>query len=83
MAVLRLEIPRGRAMTGACFYGAFNFGAAFALTYYGLVRVHAGLGQILLALVPLATLLLAVVQRQERLRVGAIVGAFSRLRGSP
>ena len=58
MAVLRLPFPRGRALTGALLYGALNFGAAFALAYYALVRLHAGLGQTLLALVPLATLLL-------------------------
>jgi drug/metabolite transporter (DMT)-like permease len=64
MAALRLALPRGRALTGALLYGALNFGAAFALAYYGLVRVHAGLGQTLLALVPLVTLLLAVLQGQ-------------------
>jgi drug/metabolite transporter (DMT)-like permease len=76
MAALRLAIPRGRALTGAVLYGGLTFGAAFALAYYALVRVHAGFGQTLLALVPLATLLLAVAQRRERLRAGAVVGAL-------
>ena len=82
MAVLRLPFPRGRALTGALLYGALNFGAAFALAYYALVRLHAGLGQTLLALVPLATLLLAVAQRQERLRLAAVVGTLLALAGS-
>lgn len=47
MAVLRLPFPRGRALTGSVLYGLFNFGLSFALIYYGLVRVQAGLGQIL------------------------------------
>jgi drug/metabolite transporter (DMT)-like permease len=81
MAALRLAFPRGRALTGAIVYGALTFGAAFALAYYALVRIHAGFGQTLLALVPLATLLLAVVQRQERLRVGAVVGGVIALGG--
>jgi drug/metabolite transporter (DMT)-like permease len=81
MAVLRLSPPRGRALTGAVLYGALNFGAAFALAYYGFVRVHAGLGQTLLAIVPLVTLLLAVLQRQERFRLGALVGAVLALIG--
>jgi drug/metabolite transporter (DMT)-like permease len=81
MAVLRQPLPRGRALTGAVLYGALNFGGAFALAYYALVRVHAGLGQTLLALVPLATLLLAVAQRQERLRVTAVVGTLLALAG--
>jgi drug/metabolite transporter (DMT)-like permease len=81
MAVLRQPLPRGRALTGAVLYGALNFGGAFALAYYALVRVHAGLGQTLLALVPLATLLLAVAQRQERLRVTAVVGTLLAVAG--
>jgi drug/metabolite transporter (DMT)-like permease len=81
MAALRLALPRGRALTGALLFGALNFGASFALAYYGLVRVHAGLGQTLLALVPLATLLLAAIQRQERLRIGAVGGTLLALAG--
>ena len=65
MAVLRLPIPRGRALAGAVLYGVLTFGGAFALAYYALVRMNAGFGQIVLALVPLATLILAVLWRQE------------------
>lgn len=81
MAALRLAVPRGRALVGAAVFGALNFGGAFALAYYGLVEVHAGLGQTLLAIVPLATLFLAVLQRQERLRVAAVVGTLLALAG--
>src|SRR6266540_5677101 len=81
MAVLRLALPRGRALAGAVLFGALNFGGAFALAYYGLVDVHAGVGQTLLAVVPLATLLLAVLQRQERLRVAAVLGSLLALAG--
>jgi drug/metabolite transporter (DMT)-like permease len=81
MAALRLSFPRGRALTGAVLYGALTFGVAFALAYYALVRIHAGFGQTLLALVPLATLLLAVAQRQERVRAAALVGALIALAG--
>jgi drug/metabolite transporter (DMT)-like permease len=73
--------PGGRALVGSLLYGLFNFAGAFGLTYYGLVQVHAGLAQILLALVPLATLLLAVLWRQERLRVAAVVGTLLALAG--
>jgi len=81
MAALKLTLPRGRALTGALLYGALNFGGAFALAYYALVQLHAGFGQILLALVPLATLLLAVLQREERLRRWAVVGGLLALAG--
>jgi drug/metabolite transporter (DMT)-like permease len=56
-------------------------GGAFALAYYALVDIHAGLAQTLLALVPLATLLLAVAQRQERLHAAAIAGTLLALGG--
>jgi drug/metabolite transporter (DMT)-like permease len=75
MAALRLAWPRGRALTGAALHGTLNFGAAFALAYYAFVHVHAGLGQTVLAIVPLVTLLLAVVQRQERFRLAALAGS--------
>ena len=81
MAILRLAPPRGRALRGAVLYGVLAIGGAFALAYYGLVDIHAGLGQTLLAIVPLATLFLAVLQRQERLRLGAVVGGLVALAG--
>ncbi len=81
MAVLRVSAPRGRALAGAMLYGAFGIGGAFALAYYGLVDVHAGLGQTVLALVPLATLFLVVLQRQERLRSSGVIGGLLALAG--
>lgn len=81
MAVLRLAVPRGRALVGAAVYGGLNFGGAFALAYYALVHLHAGFGQLVLAIVPLVTLLLAVVERQERLRAAALGGAVVALAG--
>ena len=81
MAVMRLTLPRGRALLGVLLYGALIFGGAFSFAYYALVRIHAGLGQTLLALVPLATLLLAVLQRQERLRLAAVVGTLLSIAG--
>lgn len=74
MAVRRLEFPRGKALAGAVLFGVLNFAVAFALAYYALVRVHAGLGQTILSLVPLTTLLLAVAQGMERFRFMAVVG---------
>jgi drug/metabolite transporter (DMT)-like permease len=81
MVVLRLAFPWGRALVGSLLYGLFNFAGSFGLTYYGLVQVHAGFGQIVLALVPLATLLLAVLWRQERLGPAAVVGTLLALAG--
>jgi drug/metabolite transporter (DMT)-like permease len=81
VAAMRLRLPRGRAAIGALLYGALNFGAAFGLAYYALVELHAGFGQLLLAIVPLVTLFVAVVERQERLRLAAIAGALLAFAG--
>ena len=81
MVALRLAFPRGRALAGALLFGLLQFAATYALAYYALVELHAGFGQILLALVPLMTLFLAVAQRQERFRVAALGGALLALAG--
>lgn len=81
MAALRLALPRGRALVGAIVFGLVQFGATYALAYYALVDLHAGFGQILLALVPLMTLLLATAQGQERLRLVALAGTGLALSG--
>lgn len=81
VAALRLGLPRGRGLAGALLFGLFNFAGAFALAYLALVDLHAGFGQVLLSLVPLVTLLLAVLWRQERLRAAALGGAVVALAG--
>jgi drug/metabolite transporter (DMT)-like permease len=81
MAAMRLPVPHGRALLGVVLYGALIFGGAFSFAYYALVHIHAGLGQTLLALVPLATLLLAVLYRQERLHLAAVVGTVLSVAG--
>src|SRR5829696_802652 len=81
MALLRLKLPSGRALAGALLFGLLDVGGAFAFGYYALVELHAGFGSILLALVPLATLLLAVLHGQERLGVGAVAGTLVSLVG--
>lgn len=81
MAVLRLSFPRGRALLGAVLYGLFNFGLAFACLFYALVELGAGFLQILLAVIPLTTLLLAVAQRQERFSMSPVIGALLAMTG--
>jgi drug/metabolite transporter (DMT)-like permease len=81
MAILRLRIPHGRELRGVVLYGVLTFGGAFSLAYLALVELHAGFGQILLALVPLAALLLAVAHGQERLRAAGVFGSLLALGG--
>lgn len=81
MGVLRLAVPRGRALAGVVLFGLIQFGATYALAYYALVELHAGFGQILLALVPLLTLFLATAQGQESIRLASLGGGVLALVG--
>jgi drug/metabolite transporter (DMT)-like permease len=81
MAGSRLRLPRGADWRGAVMFGLYQFAGAFGLYYFALVEIQAGLGQTLLALVPLATLGLAVAQGQESLRASAVLGTVIGLLG--
>jgi len=74
--IMKLPLPKGRALGGAVLYGILNFGAGYVFIYWGLRQIHAGIATVILALVPLLTLLLAVLHRQETLRLPAILGAL-------
>src|SRR5688572_5631669 len=81
MVALKIPLPRDRALIGVLLWGLLQFAGAFGFAYYALVRMHAGIGQVLLALVPLVTLLLAVLQRQEHMRMTALGGSILGLIG--
>ena len=70
----RVPLARGREALGAALYGVLGFGAAYAFLYYALVELSAGTAAVILAAVPLITLLLAAVFGQERLSVRGLVG---------
>ena len=78
---LRLRWPRGRQLALTAVYGALSFAISYALLYWALVRVTAGVAVVVLAIVPLATLLLAAAQGLERLRLRGAVGALLALVG--
>jgi drug/metabolite transporter (DMT)-like permease len=77
----RLQLPQGRALAGATLFGALQFGAGFAFVYWGLIHAPAGLGQVLLACVPLFTFGLALAHQQERFRWDGLVGAALAVAG--
>ena len=78
---LRLRWPRGRLLATTAAYGALAFAVSYALMYWALVRATAGTATIVLAAVPLVTLLLAVAQRLERLTLRAVAGSVLALVG--
>lgn len=62
-----LQLPRGRALLGAGTFGVLNFGVSYALAYWALVEAPAALASVVVALVPLLTLLLARLHGLEQL----------------
>lgn len=79
--VLRLRWPRGRELALTVLYGLLSFGISYALLYWALTRVVSSAAAIVLAIVPLATVLLASAQGLERLRARGVVGAVLALGG--
>lgn len=74
VGVLRLPLPRGRVLGAMAVYGLLSIAAFYGLMYGALLTVTAGVATVVLALVPLATLLLAAAQRLEPLRARSLVG---------
>jgi len=73
--------PSGRSLAGAVAYGAIGFAGAFGFMYPALREVPAGTATVFLALVPLLTFGLAVVERQERFRLQGLIGALIAVAG--
>jgi drug/metabolite transporter (DMT)-like permease len=81
MVLWRIPIPRGASLRGAAIYGALNFGAGYALGYWGLVDTPAGTAAVILATVPLFTLALVAIHGQEPFRIRGLVGGLIALSG--
>ena len=79
--VLRLQWPRGRQLRLTVLYGLFAFAIPYALMYWALVRVTAGMATVVLAVVPLLAPLLAAGQRLEPLSLRTSWGGLLSLGG--
>jgi drug/metabolite transporter (DMT)-like permease len=71
-----LPVPKGRALIGAVLYGALGVGISMVLMGWGLVKTSASLASILMAMVPLTTVLLAAFQGVESLTGRGLFGAL-------
>ena len=80
-AAMRLALPKGRALVGAFLYGLLNFGLSYAGIYFALTEVTAATTMIVLAIVPLLTLLFAVAQKVEPFNLRALLGALMAAAG--
>lgn len=79
--IRRVDLPRGRSFIGAVLYGILGTGLAYAFLYWGLIEVPASLTMIILAFVPLLTLLFAVVHGLERFLWKSLAGALIAILG--
>lgn len=80
-AVLKLRWPRGRQLVYTMLYGFLSFALFYALMYWALVRVTAGVATIVMAVVPLVTLLLAAAHGMEKLGLRSVVGSVLAIAG--
>jgi drug/metabolite transporter (DMT)-like permease len=79
--MLGIPWPRNRALWLTALYGIFSFTFSYALMYWALLQVTAGLAAVVLAIVPLVTALLASAQRLETLNGRAVGGAVLAIGG--
>lgn len=73
-AIGRIDLPRGRAAVGAAIYGLLGFGVSYMFLYYAVLGMGAGPTSVIIAAVPLATLVLAVIHGQEVLTARSVIG---------
>jgi drug/metabolite transporter (DMT)-like permease len=78
---LSLPLPRGRALLGGVLYGVLGFGVTYGLLYFALLEVSAGMTAVIMATVPLFTLLLATLHGQEHLTARGVVGGVLAIAG--
>jgi len=72
----RLPLPKGRVLVGVLIFGTLQFGINYALMYWSLLKVPAGMFQVILALVPLMTFLFAILHRQEPFQWVVLLGGL-------
>ena len=77
-----LGVPKGRALVGSILYGALGVGISMVLMGWGLVKTPASLAAILMAMVPLMTVLLAALQGVESLTGRGLLGALIAVIGT-
>jgi drug/metabolite transporter (DMT)-like permease len=77
----RIPIPQRRDAVVLLFTGFFAVGVSFGLLYFGLVRLQASLGSVIISLGPLMTFFLAVLHRIETFRWQSSFGSVIALAG--
>jgi drug/metabolite transporter (DMT)-like permease len=81
LVVTRTSLPRGRARLGTLLYGLTAFAGAYAALYWSLLEAPAATVQVVIATVPLVTLVIAVAVGQERFTTRGVLGALVAIGG--
>ena len=81
LVLWRISLPQKRDALFLMLTGFFTVGISFGLMYFGLVRLPASLGSVIIALGPLMTFFLAVLHRIETFRWQSLVGGAIALIG--
>ncbi len=76
-----IDLPRGKAATGAVLYGLLGFGVVYACLYTALLGLAAGTVSVVMAATPLFTLLIAAAIGQERLSLRGVAGGLLTMAG--
>jgi len=75
MAIRKIPFPRGRELVGTVVYGVLAFTVSYALAYWALQELSAGVAAVVFGATPLVTILLAAAHRLEHLTRRGLVGA--------
>ncbi len=77
----RLPLPRGQSLVGTVLYGVLGIGGAFGFAYWALQSLSAGVAAVIMASIPLLTLLFATMHRLGEFRTRGLVGAVVAIGG--
>ncbi len=77
----RIPVPQKRDAIVLLLTGFFGVGVSFGLLYFGLVRLQASLGSVIIAMGPLMTFFLAIVHGLEKFRWQSLFGGVIALVG--
>jgi len=79
--IKHLPLPEGRAWIGVIIFGALQFGISPLLFYWSLLEVSPAMFQIILALSPMITFILAIIHHQEDFQWRTLAGCLISLGG--
>ena len=77
----RIPVPQKRDSIVLLLTGFFSSGVSFGLLYFGLVKLQASLGSVIISMGPLMTFFLAILHGLEKFRLQSLFGGVIALVG--